>query len=337
MSYASRLVKLIILVKQISSIIYIDQIDIELTLMDIDYSNLRQLDLNLLIALDVLIAEASVTKAAEKLNLSQSAMSYSLKKLRLILDDDILIRTSREMEVTPYAQQISDRIRQILIEIQATLLEKTVFDPATTAQTFKIAVSDYTEAVIGANLLQQIVTQAPNIKIRINNLNKKTVINALDQNEIDLAINPQLPLKSWHSQTPLYQEEFVCVLSGDESITEISLADYLERSHILVSLQDDFQGFYDKILQNQQQFRKVIWSTAHFMAVPFLLANSPQCTALLPNRIAQKCAKAMNLKLLPPPITVSGFTVSMVWHQRNDNNSAHQWLRQQITNAVQHL
>ena len=73
------------------------------------------------------------------------------------------------------------------------------------------------------------------------------------------------------------------------------------------------------------------------MAVPFLIASSNNCTALLPNRIAQKCAKAMNLKLLPPPITIPGFTVSMVWHQRNTNNPAHQWLRKQITKAVQRL
>ena len=85
--------------------------------VNIDYNNLRELDLNLLVALDVLIAEASVTKAAEKLNMSQSAMSYSLKRLRMILNDDLLIRTSREMEVTPYARQISDRVRQILSEI----------------------------------------------------------------------------------------------------------------------------------------------------------------------------------------------------------------------------
>ncbi|MEO1184589.1 MAG: LysR family transcriptional regulator, partial [Cyanobacteria bacterium J06636_27] len=103
--------------------------------VNIDYINLRELDLNLLIALDVLIAEASVTKAAERLNMSQSTMSYSLKRLRTILNDDILIRTSREMEVTPYARQISDRIRQILVEIQSTLLEKETFNPATAKET----------------------------------------------------------------------------------------------------------------------------------------------------------------------------------------------------------
>jgi DNA-binding transcriptional LysR family regulator len=144
--------------------------------MKIDYENLRQLDLNLLIALDVLITEASVTKAAEKLNLSQSAMSYSLKKLRTILNDDLLIRTSREMEVTPYAKEISDRVSQILLEIQTTLLAKTTFDPANSQETFKIALSDYAEATIGVHLLHQIANQALGIRIRVNNLEKETVL-----------------------------------------------------------------------------------------------------------------------------------------------------------------
>jgi DNA-binding transcriptional LysR family regulator len=301
--------------------------------MNIDYSSLRQLDLNLLIALDVLITEASVTKAAKRLDLSQSAMSYSLKKLRNILHDDILIRTSRAMEVTPYARQISDRLRQILVEIQATLLEKETFHPATSNQTFRIATSDYVEAIIGVNLLPQLATQAPHMRMRINHLDKSTVMNALDNNEIDLAINPEFNLKSWQVQENLYQEEFVCVFRGDDSITEISLGDYLARSHILVSLRDDFIGQGDRILELQQQSRQVIWSTTHFMAVPFLLANF-DCMALLPKRMAQQCAKAMNLKILPPPIPIEGFTISMVWHQRNTNNLAHQWLRQQIIEAI---
>ncbi|WP_036478289.1 LysR family transcriptional regulator [Myxosarcina sp. GI1] len=304
--------------------------------MNIDYTNLRQIDLNLLIALDVLIAEASVTKAAERLNMSQSAMSYSLKRLRTILGDDILVRTSREMEVTPYARQISDRIRQILTEIQLTLLEPDEFNPATASETFRIAASDYVEATLGINLIRQLTTQAPGIRIRISNLDKETIMDALDENRIDIAINPELPLKSWHVAEKLYREEFVCVMRGDDSASELSVANYLERSHILVSLRDDFQGAYDKILAQQQQSRRVIWSTPHFMVVSLLLANS-DCIALLPKRMAQQCAKNMNLSLLPPPIPIKGFTVSMVWHQRNTNNPAHQWLRQQIVAAVQNL
>ena len=304
--------------------------------MNIDYTNLRKLDLNLLIALDVLITEASVTRAAERLDMSQSAMSHALKRLRTILNDDILIRTSREMEVTPYAREMGDRVRQILTEIESTLLSKETFNPATANETFRIAASDYVETTIGINLIQQITTHAPGIRIRINNLDKETVMDALDDNRIDLVINAQLPLKSWHVEQNLYREEFVCVVRSDDTLTELSVEDYLKRSHLLVSMRDDFQGAGDKILERQQQSRQVIWSTSHFMAVPFLLANS-DCVALLPKRMAQQCAKAIDLKLLSPPIEIEGFTVSMIWHQRHTNRPQHQWLRKQVMNATGNL
>ena len=304
--------------------------------MNIDYTNLRKLDLNLLIALDLLIAEASVTRAAQRLGMSQSAMSHALKRLRIVLDDDILIRTSREMEVTPYAREMGDRVRQILTEIESTLLSKETFNPATARETFRIAASDYVEATIGINLIQQITTHAPGIRIRISNLDKETVMDALDDNRIDLVINASLPLKSWHVEQNLYREEFVCVIRSDEALTELSVEDYLRRSHLLVSMRDDFQGAGDKILERQQQSRQVIWSTPHFMAVPFLLANS-DCVALLPRRMAQQCAKAIDLKLLSPPIEIEGFTVSMIWHQRHTNRPQHQWLREQVMNATGNL
>ena len=304
--------------------------------MNIDYTNLRQLDLNLLIALDVLIEEASVTKAAQRLNLSQSAMSYSLKRLRAILNDEILIRTSRQMEVTPYAREISDRVRQILNDIESTLLSKERFNPSTAQETFKIAASDYVEATLGIYLLQQLTHQAPGIRLRITNLDKTTTMDALDDNRVDLVIDAKLPLKSWHVEQTLYQEEFVCVCRSDHPLTELSVEDYLKRSHILVSMRDDFYGVGDQILEREQQSRHIIWSTSHFMSVPFLVLNS-DCVALLPQRLAQLCAKAMNLNLLPPPIELEGFMVSMVWHQRNTNRPQHQWLRQQVIEATKNV
>ena len=123
-------------------------------------------------------------------------------------------------------------------------------------------------------------------------------------------------------------------MRSDFPLTELSVEDYVGRSHLLVSMQDDFQGVGDKALEEQQRERRVIWSTPHFMPIPFLIVNS-DCVTLLPNRIAQSCAKAMGLKILPPPVKVPGFTVSMVWHQRNTNTLSHQWLRSQLIEAAQ--
>ncbi|MEM8780625.1 MAG: LysR substrate-binding domain-containing protein, partial [Cyanobacteria bacterium P01_G01_bin.49] len=189
---------------------------------------------------------------------------------------------------------------------------------------------------IGTHLVQQLTTEASGIRIRISNLDKETVMDALDNNRVDLVIDVRLPLKSWHVEQVLYQETFVCVLRSDSPLTELSMEDYLMRSHILVSMRDDFQGVSDEILKREQQSRQVIWSTSHFMSVPFLVANS-DCVALLPQRMAQQCAKAMNLNLLPPPIEIGEFTVSMVWHQRNTNRPQHQWLREQVIDATQNI
>lgn len=305
--------------------------------MPLDYASLRQLDLNLLLAFDSLVDTTSVTQAAEKLNMSQSAMSHALKRLRTVLNDPILIRTSqRQMEVTPYARKLSPQIRQFLTDIQETLLAKEVFDPATAQDIFRIATNDYVEATLTATLLQQLMHAAPDIQIRICDMEKDAALAALDNDKIDLFIGSNLDLKRWHLQEALYQEEFVCVMRSDCPLTELSLEEYVLRSHILVSLKDDFHGISDQLLERQQQSRQVVWSTPHFMAVPFLLANS-DCVALLPKRMAEHCAKAMGLKLLPPPLDVTGFTVSMVWHQRHHNRPQHQWLKDQLLTAVQNL
>ncbi|MDJ0704669.1 MAG: LysR family transcriptional regulator [Leptolyngbyaceae cyanobacterium MO_188.B28] len=304
--------------------------------MTIDYTNLRKLDLNLLLALDVLIEEASVTKAAERLNMSQSSMSHALKRLRSLLGDPILIRTSRDMEVTPYAREISVSIRQALTNIQGALFERDPFNPNAAREDFRIAASDYVEATLGGNLLQQLTNRAPGVRIRVSNLDRATVLDALDDNSVDLFIDVDLPRKSWHVKQDLYQEEFVCVVDSRCAATEISLEDYLKRSHVLVSMRNDFHGAADQVLAQQQHTRNVIWSTTHFMAVPFLIINS-DCMALLPKRMAQKCARSMGLTLLPPPIDVVGFTVSMFWHQRNNNLPEHQWLRNQLMEAARTL
>lgn len=304
--------------------------------MTVDYTSLRKLDLNLLLALDVLIQEASVTKAAEELNVSQSSMSYSLKRLRELLEDPILIRTSRDMEVTPFALEIAPSIRQSLLGIQGALLNRELFAPETAQETFRIAASDYAESTLGAELLRALGQKAPNIRLRINDIDRDLVLNELDCGRIDICIGVGLSLKGWHVQQKLYREEFVCVIDSNSDVDRLSLETYAERPHILVSMRNDFEGAVDSLLTQQQLSRQVMWSTSHFMAVPFLIAQTNYVT-LLPKRMAQKCAQSMGLRLLSPPVDLAGFDVSMYWHQRNNNVPSHQWLRHQLVEAAQCL
>ena len=304
--------------------------------MVIDYLNLRKLDLNLLLALDVLVEQVNVTKAAEKLDMSQSAMSYALKRLRILLDDPILIRSSREMEATPYARELSVAVRQILTEIQSNILEKKPFDPDIVSGDFRIAFSDYVEATLGKNLLTRLAKLAPGIHIRVDNLNRTDMLDALDGGRIDLLVDASAHHKNWHLKQELYQEEFVCVVDKDVSFSEMTVERYLEGRHILASMQDSVLALLDKTMAQPKVSRNIAWSTPHLMAIPFLVTNSA-CIALLPSRLAQKYAILLGLKILPSPPDLTDFTVSMFWHQRNDNIAQHQWLRSQLVEAAQAL
>ena len=305
--------------------------------MVIDYLSLRKLDLNLLLALDVLVEQVNVTKAAEKLDMSQSAMSYALKRLRILLDDPILIRSSRDMEATPYAREVSVAVRQILSEIQSNILEKKPFNPDMVSGDFQIAFSDYVEATLGKSLLARLERLAPGIHIRVNNLvDRADMLDALDGGKIDLLVDASAHHKNWHLKQELYQEEFVCVVDRDFGLSEMTVENYLKGRHISSSMQDSVPTLSDKTIAQQKVAQNIVWSTPHLMAIPFLITNS-DCIALLPSRLAQKCASLLGLKILPPPPNLTDFTVSMFWHQRNDNIAQHQWLRSQLVEAAQAL
>ncbi|ESA34775.1 family transcriptional regulator [Leptolyngbya sp. Heron Island J] len=304
--------------------------------MVIDYSSLRKLDLNLLLALNVLIEEVSVTRAAEKLNMSQSAMSYALKRLRLLLDDPILIRSSRDMATTPYAREISVSVRRILTDIQSNLLEKKTVGSSENFQDFRIASSDYVESILGKTFLENLASQNGTMRVKISDVNRAAVLGSLDDGSIDLLIDVNLQHKNWHLKQELYREELVCVVHHDTDVAETMLEQYLQRCHILVPVQDGFDTLIDDFLVRQQLTQNIIWSTPHFMALSFLTTNSDY-VALLPKRMAQKCARLLGLKILSSPFEGPEFPIFMFWHQRNDNQTHHRWLRNQLMEIAQSL
>lgn len=304
--------------------------------MVIDYSSLRKLDLNLLLALNVLIEEVSVTRAAEKLNMSQSAMSYALKRLRLLLDDPILIRSSRDMEATPYAREISVSVRRILTDIQSNLIKKKAVDSSEITQAFRIASSDYVESILGKTFLENLSSQNGATRVRISNVNRASVLSSLDDGSLDLIIDVNLQHKNWHLKQELYREELVYVVHQDVDVAETMVERYLRKSQILVPVQEGLETVIDDCLLRQQLSQNVIWSTSHFMAISFLITNS-NYVALLPKRMAQKCSRLLGLKILSSPFEEEDFPICMIWHQRNTNRTHHRWLRNQLMEITQSL
>ncbi|MEL6230983.1 MAG: LysR substrate-binding domain-containing protein, partial [Cyanobacteria bacterium J06627_3] len=214
------------------------------------------------------------------------------RRIRLFLSPISYTRNSYN-SATPYAREVSIAVRQILTEIQSNILEKKPFNPDMVSGDFRIAFSDYVEATLGKSLLERLTKLAPGIHIRVSNLNRTDMLDALDGGRIDLLVDVSAHHKSWHFKQELYQEEFVCVVDKDVSFSEMTVERYLEGRHILASTQESVIALLDKTMAQPKVAQNVAWSTPHLMAIPFLVTNS-DCIALLPRRLAQKYATCWN-------------------------------------------
>jgi DNA-binding transcriptional LysR family regulator len=290
--------------------------------------NLAGIDLNLLVVFDALMVERQVTRAGERIGLSQPATSNALARLRNLTKDELFIITSGGLQPTPVAVSLARQIQPALNQIQAALSSAQPFDPKTSDLIFNIGMSDYVELVLLPEILERIETAAPHIKIQIKSGDRQHQMALLDRGEIDLLcglIPDRIP---WHERQLLFREQFVCLCRSDRQFIgdTISLEEYVNASHLLVSVQEDMMGRVDYILSKQNLSRHIALSIPHFMVAPSILART-NLIATLPARVANEFTSNLNLKVLPCPIPLKGFAVYMRWHQSNQNNATHIWLR----------
>jgi DNA-binding transcriptional LysR family regulator len=298
--------------------------------------NLTGIDLNLLVVFDALMTEGQVTRAGEKLGLSQPATSNALARLRNLTKDELFVRNSGKLQPTPVAIALAQQIQPALNQIQTALSPPQPFDPLTSDRVFRIGMNDYVEFVLLPPLLEKMAPIAPHIKIQVRSGNREQQLALLDNGEIDL-ICGLFPNKiAWHEQQLLFQEQFVCICRRDHpSIGDtISLDDYVNTDHLLVSVQEDMVGRVDFLLAQQNLTRNIAVSTPHFLVAPSILART-NLVATLVERVAKEFAPILNLKILRCPLPLQGFSVFLRWHQsmsvggasRNGNRDANAWLR----------
>ncbi|NJO39404.1 MAG: LysR family transcriptional regulator [Cyanobacteria bacterium CRU_2_1] len=297
----------------------------------IHHINLAAIDLNLLVVFDALMTEHHVTRAGQKIGLSQPATSNALSRLRDLFDDELFVKTPDGMQPTPKAIVLSQPIHQILLQVQSALTHDTPFVPKTSDRLFTVGLSDYTEFVLLPKLLKHLETVAPKVRILVRSIDRHRGLKMLDADEIDLAIGVFPEHSSWHQKQVLFHEQHICVCRKDHSrIKEkIALEDYLGASHILVSVKEDMVGWIDEYLAQHNLKRHVAITVPHFLVAPFILANT-DLIATLAERVAHTYADFLHLQVLPLPFEVSRFNVSMLWHSKNNNDRAHQWLRDAI-------
>lgn len=296
--------------------------------------DIRTLDLNLLKALDALLDEGSVTRAAQRLSLTQPAVSGMLIRLRDYFGDPLFVRTSHGMVPTLRANELSMPVKQILTDI-AILLKPLQFDPMTAELTYTIVATDYALKAVVVPLMAALKQRAPHIKIAVRPVDNERMYQQLSRGEVDLAlITPQTTPEDLHGRA-LYEEDYVCVARIHHPLaasSEMTLEQFCKQEHILVSSEGHFTGVTDEALAKLSLTRRVGMSVNSFQVIPDILRVTDMI-AVVPHRMV---LTNNDLIILPLPLKVPGFTKSMAWHERTHRHPSHQWVRALCLEVSQH-
>lgn len=301
--------------------------------MPIDHINLARVDLNLLVALDALLTERSVTKAAGRIGIGQSAMSHNLARLRDLFGDELLTRGPGGMQPTPRALALADPVRIALAQIETLVSRAETFDPATAERVFRIGLPDSTEVLIGPALLAYVCEHAPGIRFRFYAAEGQGLLEDLDADRLDLGIGVGAFAggQAHHKRRVLATDSYLVMFNAEKVPIEppISLDDYVRLPHVLTSLRRGERGVVDEVLEKLGLSRRIALVTPRFVAVPFLVAGAAVITTMHA-RLARYFAAELNLSLSQPPIELPQLTTSVLWHASYDKDPAHIWLRDTI-------
>jgi DNA-binding transcriptional LysR family regulator len=300
-------------------------------------THLAQVDLNLLVALDALLAEGHVTRAAARLGLTQSALSRALGRLRVLLDDPLFVRTGHGMRPTPRAQALAEPLRRALEQLHSAVLDRPGFDPATSRRTFTLGTVDYALAVLLPPLLERLKEQAPGVDVTVRSI-PRDFTGALEAGELDMVLMPSRPTSAGLVWTPLFDERFVCVLrEGHPALRQpLTLKRFAALGHVLVAPEGRPGSQVDDILAEQGMKRRVALLVPNFLVVPPVVAAS-DLIATLPVRVVRAFEGALALQRVAPPLKVPGFTLAQGWHERQRREPGHVWFRGLMAEVGRHL
>lgn len=287
---------------------------------------MKNLDLKLLTILETLLAERNVTRTAERLHMTQSAVSHALAKLRRTFGDPLFVPTREGMAPTGRAVELAEPLSGAMEQIRRALEARTPFEPVTCEEVFRIATNDYGSFVLLPPLLRRLAEEAPKVRLELVALDAKHDWERLEDGSLDLALAffREIPLQL-HSRT-LFREKYVCIARRGHPCTKkkLTLDDYIELDHIVMT--PFITGLIDGRLAERGLKRRVALAIPNFLLIPELVAQS-DLVATMGERVAQRFATRLALRVLPLPLDLDRVTISLVWHARRHAERAHHWLR----------
>jgi DNA-binding transcriptional LysR family regulator len=303
--------------------------------MDISETDFRRIDLNLLVAFLVLMEERSVSRAAQRLYLSQPAVSGALARLRELFDDPLMVRGRLGMQPTSRALQLEARLRPALASIHGALFEESPFDPARAEHTFVIGMPDWVEMWLAPVLFGVLQRQAPSVRLSIVNTDPFRVASMLEQGDMDLAVCQTSELPSWCRHQVLRTMPFKSVFmhAGGRRPGKLSLKQYLARTHLIITYRNAFVTPADTWLATQGLQRKLAFASTRFAILPSLL-REPATMATVPEAIAERWRTEHGLTVVDCPVPLDEVVVSAAWLAVRDTDAPLRWLRELLRAAA---
>jgi LysR family nod box-dependent transcriptional activator len=296
--------------------------------MNVQSMRFNRLDLNLLIGLDVLLTECSITRAARRLCLSQSTASGILARLREYFDDELLVQAGRQMVPTPLALSLRVPVHDILLRIQQTVEMAEEFRPESATRHFRVVASDYVSSVVLTDLALRLNQVAPFITMEILPPNERSLAQ-LERGEIDLLLMPERYLSRSYPSEVLFPDSFSCIVcNGNTEVgPQLSKVDYLRLGHVATSFGSQQQSAFDEwYFKSIGLNRRIEVLCAAFNLLPqFVIGTSRIAT--LQHQLALQLARYYPIRVLAPPVEIPAIVECMQWHPSNNHDPGHQWLR----------
>jgi DNA-binding transcriptional LysR family regulator len=292
--------------------------------------DLNRVDLNLLVAFDALMAERSVSAAAARLSVGQSAMSSTLARLRRLLNDPVLVRDGRSMVATPVAESLAVPVRETLDGIQALLSVRRDFDPAVDQRTFTVKASDYAVMVVLQPLLAYLTAQAWKVGLRIVPMSSNPV-EQLARGQADLLI---VPRAAFHDRddlcvAPLYTDRYMLAADADNAEVGDTVTPAQFSTLPYLSTHFDLRPSLPEIELDLLGISRRVEATAGIVTAPFLLRGTRLVT-FVPELVGRRIGPAAGLRLIEPPVPLRPLAETMVWMRRFDDDPGHAWMRRRL-------
>ena len=291
--------------------------------------DLREIDLNLLVVFNQLLLDRSVSKAAEKLGLSQPAVSNALKRLRAALKDELFLRTSRGMEPTPFALHLAEPVVYALNALQAAFTTRDSFEPQTSTRNFQLAMTDIGEMYFIPPLMVLLSKVAPNVQISTVRPNSGNLRQDMESGTVDLALGLLPNLQTGFFQRRLFRHKYVCVFRKGHPVAKspITLRQFSELEHVGVVAANTGHSEVDGLLKLAGILRKMRLIVPHFIAVGHILQTT-NLISTLPERFAQRCEVPFELVTSPHPARLPDIAINLFWHAKFNRDPANMWIRQ---------